>query len=156
MRKNLFILIIASLISSGCGFKIDNPTSLSNFYISEIKTSGEKRINYKIKRKLSYFSKKVGKRSILVNLTTSKNKTVKERNKNNQITKYEISIVVNIEIKSLNQPKLTNFTITKVGDYNTAEQHSATLSKERVLTELLSENLAEEIFNEITRRVNDF
>ena len=30
------------------------------------------------------------------------------------------------------------------------------ISKERILTELLSENLADEIFNEITRRVNDF
>ena len=44
----LFLLIFL-LPTTSCGFKIINKTELNNFTIDEIKSTGDKRINYKIK-----------------------------------------------------------------------------------------------------------
>ena len=58
MMKNYFLfnnyLIIFFLIT-GCGFKVVNQSELINFNIENISTSGDKRINYKLKINFTIF-----------------------------------------------------------------------------------------------------
>ena len=52
--KNFILLVIFTLVI-GCGFKVVNKSQLMNFNLKEINTSGENRINYKLKNKLLIF-----------------------------------------------------------------------------------------------------
>ena len=53
MKKIIFIASFIFLsLTTACGFKVVKHSELKNFDIAEIITTGEKRINYKIKNKL--------------------------------------------------------------------------------------------------------
>ena len=47
-----FFLLLFFLLTVNCGFKVINESEKNNFTIQEIKTSGNKRINFKIKNNL--------------------------------------------------------------------------------------------------------
>jgi len=51
-------LILLLLTTVNCGFKVINESEKNEFSIENIKTSGEKRINFKIKNDLLNYSKK--------------------------------------------------------------------------------------------------
>ena len=92
--NSLFIILI---FVTGCGFKIENNIKKNNFSIKEIQTSGDNRINFKIKNYLLSNSKKNATNSINLSLKTKKTKTIKEKNINNEITKYEVNIFTLVE-----------------------------------------------------------
>jgi|TARA_B100001063_G_C16743622_1_gene546227 outer membrane lipopolysaccharide assembly protein LptE/RlpB len=155
MKKNIFIILIILLITSGCGFKVVNQSKLINYSISEIKTTGDKRINYKLKNKLSSSFK--NNKNIKVNLflNTKKNKKSKEKNIQNKITKYEITIIVKAELKDINSNNLRNLTITESGDFLVANQHSQTLENEKKLISLLTDKLVGKIIQRLSNNIND-
>jgi outer membrane lipopolysaccharide assembly protein LptE/RlpB len=155
MKKNIFKILIILLITSGCGFKVVNQSKLINYSISEIKTTGDKRINYKLKNKLSSSFK--NNKNIKVNLflNTKKNKKSKEKNIQNKITKYEITIIVKAELKDINSNNLRNLTITESGDFLVANQHSQTLENEKKLISLLTDKLVDKIIQRLSNNIND-
>ena len=53
MKKYFLIIFLSLFFTTSCGFKIVNQSERSNFDISEINTSGDKRIAYKMVRKRS-------------------------------------------------------------------------------------------------------
>ena len=143
-----FLLIIIT----SCGFKIVNLDR--NFEILEINTSGERKINYVIKNKLLLSSKKGNENVIKINILTDKIKSVKEKNINNQITKYEIKITSQVEYSNLSG-NLAKITITKTGSYGVASKYSDTLNNEKNLVNLLTEKIIEEILNNISSSLNE-
>ena len=52
MIKIISTILAAIFIFTGCGFKVIKKSELINFSIAEIDTSGDKKINYKLKNKL--------------------------------------------------------------------------------------------------------
>ena len=56
MKEKIYIILLF-LILTACGFELEKNLNTTNFYISEIKTIGDKRINYLIKNYLLNTSK---------------------------------------------------------------------------------------------------
>ncbi len=72
--KNIIILtFIASVLTTGCGFKIVKQPQDINFSISNIQIVGEKRINYNIKSQISNKINKNKEKSIILKINTNKN-----------------------------------------------------------------------------------
>ena len=71
MKKIIFILIFAILTSS-CGYKVVKRGELANYDITEITSTGDKRVNFKIKNKLLLSSNRDEKKLISINLNTKK------------------------------------------------------------------------------------
>lgn len=156
MKKFLKILIFLSFSTLlGCGFKVINQSEISNFGIIDITTSGNKSINYKLKNKLLISSKSNDKKLIKIFLDTTKTKKIKEKNIKNEITKYEILISVNINVKTINDQKSTNFSVLNSGDYSINTKHSVSLRNEKKLIDLLTDELSNEIINELVLRIDD-
>jgi len=153
VKKILSILIF--VIVSNCGFKVVNLSEIEKFNFLELNLTGEKRINYIIKNNLLQASKENAKNKIIITINTKKNKYIKEKNINNEITKYDISIVADILVKNINKNESFDFTITKNGSYSVAEQNSTTRNNERKLITLLSDDLSGEILTETRVKVND-
>ena len=63
----------------GCGFKVIDPSDFQNFYINNIETTGDKRIGFQIKNKLSIKSKDPSKENIKLYLDAEKGKNRKEK-----------------------------------------------------------------------------
>ena len=106
--KKISILITILLLINGCGFKIVNKNNAITFYISDVNTAGEKRINYKLRNKLLSFNK-IGENPIILDLVTSKNKIIKEKNIKNEITKYSVIINTVITIRDSANNEIENF-----------------------------------------------
>ena len=78
-KKNTYILILF-LFLTACGFKIVNQSVKVNFEIVDIISSGNTKINFKIKNKLIGQSKSSKSNKLLIELYSETKKAVKEKN----------------------------------------------------------------------------
>ncbi len=152
--KSLFYLVLLTFFITSCGFKVVNPTKQNRFDIAEVKTSGDSLIAYKIKNKLLFNSKRNEKKLIYIDLNINKTKNIKEKNIKNEITKYEIVIRANVKIREIAKTNVLNFTLSNTGDYNVVDQYAKTLNNEKKLVELLTDNLSDQILDEINIKLN--
>jgi outer membrane lipopolysaccharide assembly protein LptE/RlpB len=153
MKKILFLISLL-LITSSCGFKVVNKAQQQNFHIIEVTTTGDKKINYKIKNNLIFNSKADKKKQIKVSLYSKKIKSIKEKNIKNEIKKYQIIINIDIEIVELNNLKTYKFNVSAIGEFDVFKQHSQTLNNEKKLVELLTDNISEKILRSIGNKLN--
>jgi len=149
------ILIFFLFTTAGCGFKVLNEFEKNDFTINDIQTSGDKRVNFKIKNNLLTYSKKDSKNILLINLNSKKIKSIKEKNIKNEITKYQVSLTTNIEFNVLNINNNHKINISNKGEYLVADSYSANLNNEKKLIDDLIENISEEIIKKISLKLDD-
>jgi outer membrane lipopolysaccharide assembly protein LptE/RlpB len=153
MNKLFFIILI--ILVSGCGFKIVNLSETNDFSIIDVNTNGDKKINYIIKNSILYASKSNKAKQITINISTKKDKIIKEKNIKNEITKYEITIIVDVIFSEITEKNSYNFTVIKNNSYDVASQNSVTRNNEKKLVSVLSNDLADDILKEIRLKLND-
>tara|TARA_B100001758_G_C18207209_1_gene503050 strand:+ start:40 stop:516 length:477 start_codon:yes stop_codon:yes gene_type:complete len=158
MKKNLnkVFLILFLFITSNCGYKVLNNSEINNFNMVQIKSSGDQRINFKIKNILTVNSSKNKENSLVMELSTKKEKKVKEKNIKNEITKYEILLSSRVKLNFLENNIEKEFTVASSGDYIVGNKYSTTLSNEKRLISNLTEDLSKKIINNINLVLNDF
>ena len=154
-KKILFSIFIIFLLINNCGFKIVNNSEIYKFDVNEIIATGDNKINFKIKNKLIFSSKKNEKKLVDIYLDTNKSKEVKEKNSNNEITKYQISIASTVRVKEIVSENEIYFNIVKTGDYSVASQYSQTLANEKKLIDVLTDDVTENILNTIVLKLDD-
>ncbi len=155
MIKTLINSVIIIILTYGCGFSIVKKTDLQDVYIYKIDASGDKRVNFDLKNKLSLKSKNTDKKKISLNIETNKNKTVKEKNSKNEITKYLLSINLTIKIEDENKI-LKKINLKEEIDYNVGSQYSQTINNEKEAVKTLTNSLVERIIREISLiNIND-
>tara|TARA_E500000331_G_scaffold302050_1_gene303754 strand:+ start:127 stop:603 length:477 start_codon:yes stop_codon:yes gene_type:complete len=151
------ILILSLLLTMSCGFKVLDKSNTNNFTINEINTSGNSRINYKIKNYLLSNTQKNNTNVLSINMETKIKKRVKEKNIKNEITKYEIDLNTNINTYSIENNRKNDFNLSVAGDYSVdTKNYSGTINNEKNLINNLTEKLAENILKEINKTINDF
>ena len=155
--RNIIIkcsLILLFIALSNCGFKVlDNLES--NFSIREINTSGDKRINFKIKNDLIIEYSNNSTNNLILTMNTKKTKRIKEKNIKNEITKYEVSILCSVELAFLEKNTKHKFTVSSNGDYLAANKYSTTIQNEKRLIDDLTNDLSDKIRNKINLINND-
>lgn len=154
--KNLKLITIAIslILLTGCGFKIIDKRELLNFNIKEISTNGDKRINFELKNKLSGYNDTNSSKVIKIELDTKKTKSIKEKNISNEITKYQIKVIVNVKLIKTDNTNNLEFTIEREGDYVVADKFSQTLNNEKKLIRNITEKISESIIGEIINKLN--
>ena len=154
--KNLKLITIAIslVLLTGCGFKIIDKRELLNFNIKEISTNGDKRINFELKNKLSDYNDSNSSKVIRIELDTKKTKSIKEKNISNEITKYQIKVIVNVKLIKTDNTNNLEFTIEREGDYVVADKFSQTLNNEKKLIRNITEKISESIIGEIINKLN--
>ena len=136
--RNLILFLLLATITTNCGFQIQNKANLINFNITEITTSGEGRINFKLKNKL------------MLNKSFNENQNIKL----NLVTKYNINITVQVTYNILGTTDKNEFKISKSGDFNVDSQYSQTLNNEKKLIEILTNDLSDKIFDRLILKLN--
>ena len=146
--KNIFYLILIILLSS-CGFKVVNKSKLQNFYLTEIETSGDRKINFDLKNKLTNNSNDLSENIIKIILETTKTKSIKEKNSKNEITKYLIKIKVEAKVLKKNQ-LLKTINISDQKDYNVGTQKFQSINAERSTIKILTNSISSKIIRELS------
>ena len=155
IKLNKFGLLLLAIIISSCGFKVVDKSNINNYSVKNIITSGDIRINYKIKNSLLINSKKENDNQLNIKIETNKVKEIKEKNIKNEIVKYQVRIISNLEINLLKQEKIIKISETVQGEYSVDKTYSTTLTNEKKLIESLTENLADKIQNKLNNLIND-
>ena len=150
-----FCLILIFIISSSCGYKVLDNQGSENFSITEIKTSGDNRINFKIKNSMIINSSESGEQSIVMELYTEKKKEVKEKNIKNQITKYQITLRSYVKLNFSENNKKEEFNIVSTGNYQVSDKYSTTLKNEKRLIDDLTNDISDKIKKRINLIIND-
>ena len=125
--RNLILFLLLATITTNCGFQIQNKANLINFNITEITTSGEGRINFKLKNKLML---------------------------NKSFNEYNINITVQVTYNILGTTDKNEFKISKSGDFNVDSQYSQTLNNEKKLIEILTNDISDKIFDRLILKLN--
>lgn len=154
-KKNLYFFIILFFIFSSCGYQVVDKKKLQTFNILEINTTGEKRINFKLKNKLLAFKKENSKELIILDINSKKNKSVKDKNIKNQITKYQINLDIEVNYRKSNETKINSFIVKQNGTYDVSSQHSQTLNNEKKLIDLLINDISEKIIDQLVVKFDD-
>ena len=155
ITKKSIIFFILILFTSSCGFKVVNYNDLINFQINQINTTGNKFINYKLKNKLFKFTNNSKEKLVNIDFDTKKEKTIKERNIKNEITKYQLTISLDVKLYLVGQTETINFKIQQSGDFGTAKQYSQTLDNEKKLIETLVERVYNKILENLINYSNE-
>jgi len=156
MKQNLLIIIIIIFsITSGCGFKKLDKRENRNFVLSEINLEGNKKINYRLKNKLTINNPKEGEYLLVINLENNKKKFVIEKNIRNEVTKYQIVVSTNVNIKIVGKETVNKFNFTFRDDYSVADNYSTTLNNEKISTNRLVDRISKKILEEIKIILND-
>ena len=154
--KLTLTIIIVSIFIFGCGYEVVNKSKGNNFSIAEINLSGEKRINYNIKNRLKFNAAKENTNLIKIDIETSKNKTINNKNIKNEITSYELSIKSKITYALIgNNKKKGHFEISKLDTYKVSNQRLDTLNSEKKLVEILTNNIFKDITTKLNNILND-
>ena len=155
-KKNLYFSIILLFIFSSCGYQVVDKKKLQTFNILEINTTGEKRINFKLKNKLLSYKKENSEELIILDINSKKNKSVKDKNIKNQITKYQINLDVEVSYRKSNEAKMNSFILKQNGTYDVSSQHSQTLNNEKKLIDLLINDISEKIIDQLVVKIQWF
>ena len=147
-------LIIFSLMLLSCGFKVVDQNFLKNIEISEANITGDKRIAYLLRNKLKTRNSN-GSRTIKLNIEIKKLKEIKEKNIQNEITKYEITIITDVEFDLVEENKKDKFSVSKKNNFNVTDQYSGTLNNEKNLVKNLIDEITDDIIENLAARVND-
>ena len=153
MESKFIKIICGFLLLVGCGFSV--VTNDTNFRIVEVKTTGDKKINYFLKNKLLLNSLNDEKKSIKLNVNTKKTKSIKEKNISNQITKYDIKLEVEINYIISSENLSEKFIIVKNSSYDVATKYSETLNNEKNLINLLVDDIVEDILYNLKLNLDD-
>ncbi len=152
MKKTLAIIFIFLLVS-GCGFKKINDPNLKFYSIGDIKLSGNKQLGLVIQNKLKLSSNKDSKNTLFLNINLEKNKTMKEKDSSNKITKYDIKLTADVSIKTASEILEKKF--ETMDFYDVTTNYSNTIRAQKNLENELARSIADELINYLKLKFNN-
>ena len=152
--KKLYIFIFLILLAS-CGFKKINQNDNSAIYIQNIAVIGDKKISYLLKNNILLISNKDSKNKYEIKLKIDKTKTSKIKNTRGEVTRYSLSVIVNLVMKNIINQKNISKSFTRNGDYDVATIHSNTMNNEKNAVKNIIQQISNDIISFITLNVKN-
>lgn len=141
-------LIIIILISS-CSYQKMNSTDQKKFHIKEFEINGDTRESFVIQKKIQRFSNKESSNKIKILINLKKNKAIKEKNIQNKVTKYNISLSADVKIVDLNTTNEVKRSFNAVQTYNVEDSYSSTVNNSKDANNLLIDKIVDEILDQL-------
>tara|TARA_B100001063_G_C16670728_1_gene506180 strand:+ start:165 stop:650 length:486 start_codon:yes stop_codon:yes gene_type:complete len=156
-KISIFYIFALLIFLSACGFEPIRFNNINKISVIDITSAGDQNINFKLTNYLKQVLgfKKDNPIKIKIKLDTKQDKSIKEKNNKNEITKYTISVKSKVRVTFLNDIKEINFNIVKKNQYKVNDQFSITSSNERESVNQIIKSLSDEIFQTILIKIND-
>ena len=141
-------LLILFLISS-CSYQKMNSVDQKKFNIKEFEVTGDSRESFVIKKKIQRFSNKNSENKIKILIELKKNKSIKEKNIQNKVTKYNVSLSANVKIIELDTNKEIKRSFAANEIYNVEDSYSNTINNSKEANNSLIERIVDEILDQL-------
>ena len=141
-------LLILFLVSS-CSYQKMNSVDQKKFNIKEFEITGDSRESFVIKKKIQRFSNKNSENKIKVLIELKKNKSIKEKNIQNKVTKYNVSLSANVKIIELDTNKEIKRSFTANETYSVEDSYSNTINNSKEANNSLIERIVDEILDQL-------
>ena len=156
MKKTILTIFTALILLTSCGFKIIDKTSSLKYSIRNIESEGDKKVNFYIKNNLiKRFTSGYSDNYINIKIFSNKQRSIKEKNIKNQITKYNISISTRFEIVFANKNIKKIINLNESGYYDVNNNKSVTTNNQNNLEKHLARKISKQITDKIIFIIND-
>lgn len=147
--KLLFILVFLMVFNSSCSYKKMNSVDQKKFDIQDFEISGGATETFIIQKKIQRFSNKKSENKIKLIIDLKKNETIKEKNIQNKVTKYNIELTADVKIIDLNKANeiLRTFSANQI--YSVEDSYSNTVNNSKEANNSLIEKIANEILDQL-------
>ena len=88
-----------------------------------------------------------------LNINSNKRKIIYEKNEKNEITKYKINVIIKVKFNEVIDQISEEFEVSATKILNVQNQQFGTLNRERRLVDLICDDLAIKILDEISIRI---
>ena len=151
MNKIKYIIIASVILLSisSCSYQKMNSQDQKKFYIQEFDISGDTRTSFIIQKKIQRFSNKDSNNRIKLLVVLDKNKTIQEKNIQNKVTKYSLTLSARVKIIELNSTNEINRTFTARRIYNVEDNYSATINNSKDANNSLIDIIVGEILDQL-------
>ena len=147
--KYITITSVILLLISSCSYQKMNSQDQKKFYIQEFDISGDTRTSFIIQKKIQRFSNKDSNNRIKLLVVLDKNKTIQEKNIQNKVTKYSLTLSAKVKIIELNSTNEINRTFTARRIYNVEDNYSATINNSKDANNSLIDIIVDEILDQL-------
>ena len=145
---SIFLVSVISLIlTSSCSYQKMNSVNQKKFSIQEFEVLGDTRDSFLIQKKIQRYSNENSDNEIKLIINLTKNKSIKEKNVQNQVTKYNLSLTADIKIIELSSNKEIKRVISSNQSYKVEESYSATVNNAKETNNTLIDNISGEILD---------
>ena len=124
-----------------------NSVNQKKFSIQEFEVLGDTRDSFLIQKKIQRYSNENSDNKIKLIINLTKNKSIKEKNVQNQVTKYNLSLTADIKIIELSSNKEIKRVISSNQSYKVEESYSATVNNAKETNNTLIDNISGEILD---------
>ena len=151
MKIIKFIITVPFLILliSSCSYQKMNSVDQKKFHIQEFEVSGDKRESFIIQKKVQRFSNKNSLNKIKIFINLKKNKSIKEKNIQNKVVKYDLSLLAEVKIIELNTAKEIKRVFTANETYNVDDSYSNTVNNSKAASNSLIDRIVNEILDQL-------
>ena len=147
--KYITIVSVILLLISSCSYQNMNSKDQKKFYIQEFDITGDTRTSFIIQKKIQRFSNKDSGNRIKLSVELNKNKAIEEKNIQNKVTKYSLTLTANVKIIELDSTKEIVRTFTARRIYNVEDNYSATVNNSKEANNSLIDIIVGEILDQL-------
>ncbi len=151
MKKllNFFLISIFSLFVISCTYEKINSTDQKKFHIVDITVEGEKRSAFLVRKKINRLSNIDSSNKIKILVKLSSKKEILEKNIQNKVTKYKLSIAAQVEVKDLNTNRDYKRSYSASQSYDVEDRYSATVNNSKEANINLINKIVDEILDQL-------
>lgn len=149
IRSILIVPITILLFLSSCTYEKMNSPDKKRFHIVEIDTQGERRAAFIIEKKITRFSNEQSKNKIKMSVDLIKSREIQEKNIQNKVTKYNLSLSAKIVVIDLSSSKKFQRSFSTKQTYDVVDKYSNTLDNEKSANNALVNKVVDEILEQL-------
>ena len=152
MNKINYIALIPLAIIflfTSCSYQKMNSIDQKKFFIQEFEIDGDTRESFIIQKKIQRFSNKDSTNKIKILIKLTKNKTIKEKNIQNKVTKYNLSLLADVKIVELNTTNEIKRTFVANQTYDVDDNYSNTVNNSKAANNRLIDKIVDEILDQL-------
>lgn len=148
--RYLFILTLsATFFLTSCSYEKMNSPDKKRFHIVEIDIKADRRTEFIIRKKIKRFSNVKSSNKVKLIIELNKNRKIQEKNIQNKVTRYNLSLSANVLITDLLDTQEFKKTFSANQIYNVAERYSNTLNNEKSANNALIDKIVDDILDQL-------
>ena len=137
------------LLTNSCSYQKINSLEQKKFYVEEFEITGDVRETFLIEKKIQRLSNKDSLNRIKILIDLSKTKSIKEKNIQNKVTKYNLNLSADTKIIDLNSNRDLKRNFSANQTYAVEDSYSNTVNNSKEADNLLIDEIVDEILDQL-------